>query len=109
MTEKTMSEICIGCQVCCNYLTFVLVMKTEVEANQQMEYYNAHGCRTHSFSGTRFAVVVPTRCEQLTPFGCKIYYKRPNICRKYDGRKDMFLKDECQLPKLTAGEKINGK
>lgn len=45
------------------------------------------------------ALRVPSDCQHIDHYvGCKIYGKRPQYCRTYDGRRDLFMKEICKLP-----------
>lgn len=89
-------NICKYCQECCRWLTFVL--GEEVYKHFE-EFYKARGCQVFYLEDSGdYAVMVHSTCQYLTSTGCAVYEQRPQECRKYDGRKDQFMKDKCKLP-----------
>ena len=94
-------RVCIECQECCKYLTFIVgpdVIK------RHREIYEARGCviRTMRDSNS-FALRVPSVCQHLTEHGCDIYEDRPQECKDYDGRYDPLLQDLCKLINFRRG------
>lgn len=93
--DKTDSEICIECQECCNWITFILPSLSD----DQKEFYEKRGCMIVDHGEDSYGVVVPSTCQYLgLGIGCAIYSERPELCRIYDGRVDPFMINHCQLP-----------
>lgn len=89
-------KICIRCQECCRWMTFIL---DNVTVETLRPIYEARGCRFEPIEGhNATALMVPSTCQQLTKDGCAIYEDRPQYCRDYDGRDDPFMMHECLLP-----------
>jgi Fe-S-cluster containining protein len=42
--------------------------------------------------------LVPYPCPNLTDEGCRIYERRPDVCRMYHGKFDPALEKVCKLP-----------
>jgi len=64
------------------------------ELEEMHQFYERRGCKimaTKSFS----LIVIPYPCPELTAFGCRIYDKRPEWCRLYDGRRDIAVEGKC--------------
>lgn len=99
--------ICIQCQECCKWMTFTLTLPADALPEYD-KYYSARGCKTFYVNQSTIKVIVPSKCPQLTPFGCKNYESRPKLCRLYDGRRDQLMAGRCQLVKLEEGT-TNGK
>jgi len=87
------SEICIACQECCRWTTFVLSMPSQM----LLDHYKARGFEI-KIIGDNFHIMVQTVCPHLKKSGCSIYADRPQVCRNYDGRFDPVMCDRCQLP-----------
>lgn len=69
------------------------------------EHYEARGCVVRSEKlGTRIAVMVPQTCQHLRATGCEIFEKRPELCKRYDGREDYWMYDLCRLPLIVPKE-----
>lgn len=88
--------VCIGCQECCQYVTFTLSSDLKVDLDNMVEYYNARGFKV-VMHDTKIEVMIPTTCPQLTKYGCKIYSTRPYACKMYDGRQDPLMNHFCKL------------
>ena len=82
------------CVECCKWMTFIVNFTTEME--KQLEFYKARGCKIFLFkekgnpSGD-VAITVPSVCPMLTVTGCRIQDKKPELCKKYDCRRDLFI------------------
>ncbi len=91
-------RICVECQECCKWLTFVLDVP---DREYFTEVYEARGCEVtkDKVGDNRIIVKVPQVCQHLVEgVGCTIYEKRPRFCRAYDGREDYFMYKQCKLP-----------
>jgi len=72
--------------------------------NRNMEeFFLARGARLFKSPDSMW-VVFPSKCANLTAFGCKIYEDRPVICKSYDGSKMPFMKGYCKWDELQRGE-----
>jgi len=98
MPYSNEQKVCMKCQECCRWLTFILSAETAITLQ---EFYEVRGCKIKDVPGNpkAKAVMVPTICPNITPWGCDIYQRRPRACRDYDGRDDPFIGEKCQLPK----------
>jgi len=98
---KEENEICLACGRCCHYMTFVLHPAPK-DFKEYVEFYEARGCMI-TMLATGIAVTVKSLCPHLKWINldhvCDIYEKRPELCRKYDGRLDPFFRKYCQLTK----------
>ena len=94
-------RVCVGCQACCCYLTFIV---SEEIIKQYSEIYTARGCKITSMKGNKsYALRVPSVCPHLQDWGCDIYEDRPQHCRDYDGRYDPMMQDLCKLINYKRG------
>ena len=109
-------RVCVGCQECCKYLTFIV---GEGVIKAYREVYEARGCVIRTIEGSTpssirvpsvkestsfsFALRVPSVCPHLTEHGCDIYEGRPKHCREYDGRFDPYMQDLCKLINFRRG------
>jgi Fe-S-cluster containining protein len=94
-------RICVGCQECCRYLTFII---GEDIVNLYSEIYKVRGCTIRRMPGSlSYALRVPSVCPHLTEHGCDIYEERPQHCREYDGTMDPFMQDLCKLINFRRG------
>jgi len=94
-------RVCVGCQECCCYLTFIV---GEDIINAYCKVYEARGCTMKRIEGSiRFSLRVPSVCPHLTEYGCDIYEERPQHCRDYDGTLDPFMQDLCKLINFKRG------
>jgi Fe-S-cluster containining protein len=88
-----MEKICIACQECCKWLTFILTEPSEDLLNA----YKVRNCISKPIDG-RWHIMVPNVCSHLKEAGCDIYADRPKVCREYDGRYDPAMHNTCKLP-----------
>lgn len=97
-SDAEKSRICISCQECCKHLVF----KFPVEEwdYRKSALYIARGCKI-KVGAITVDILVPSVCQHLHPrSGCAIYDTRPDICREYDGRYDIHLRDICKWKEL---------
>lgn len=52
-----------------------------------IEFYETRGFRATK-SGDLIVLTLKQTCPHLTPVGCDIYEKRPQVCRDYSGLND---------------------
>jgi Fe-S-cluster containining protein len=79
-------------------------MTFTVQADGKLkEYYERRGCKVKVGTDNKMAIMIPYMCPELKIGGagafCRIYDKRPQVCREYDGRWDPHMAEYCQLPK----------
>lgn len=84
-------------------MTFLLRPDNGPQMAKYSEFYRRRGCKVIWYSQDEtLAVMVPYVCPELKVAGrggfCKIYDKRPQMCREYDGRWDPHMREYCQLP-----------
>ena len=101
MSLRTKKEkLCIACQACCK--VFYIPVKTDSWFYEGKKLYEMRGCKIANYKGNK-VVIVPLRCSQLTPQGCRIYSNRPQACKDYDGTKDPLMKHRCLWTKSNQG------
>ena len=89
------SESCRNCQACCKELTITTRHKAPHPGAEI--FYKARGEKTYYDEEGYLNVVLKNRkCEQLTPFGCKIYDNRPLHCKLFTGKDDPELREICE-------------
>lgn len=81
LTPELKTKLCKACQWCCRYLLMRLPMVDDVFA----QFYNAYGVEIETCDKGLLYGVIPHPCQQITEDGCKIYDKRPHICRIFGG------------------------
>lgn len=100
MANQTNEETCIQCQECCKWITFTVDQATAFTLEK---FYLDRGCQLVPVPNDQVAIMVPSKCPKLSPFGCRIYDERSHSCRSYDGRIDILMRDKCMLPKTEGG------
>ena len=90
-------KICIQCQECCHWMTFTLLINDPALWMKYREFYQARGCKIKT-TNSQMTIMINKKCPHLTANGCDCYETRPQACREYDGRQDLFLKERCKLP-----------
>ncbi len=74
---------CNGCDLCCRYIT-VLTMSPKTKKDiDRMVWYIHHGAKIYLEPEDVWRVNISVNCKYLKPGFCKIYDKRPQICRDY--------------------------
>ena len=91
LDEKKKQRLCLECMECCKILAVPLAGYCAAA----LEFYNFRNCSIKRISQGRIGVVIPLPCPHLGPDGCKIYPKRPQACKDYDGTKDPVMRDKC--------------
>jgi len=94
--SKNNNNICLECLECCKNISFDLEIKGSYYLYEQFAAIRNIKIITVKDNRVYFLLYHP--CPQLTDEGCKIYIKRPEVCRIYDGRLDPALAKICQLP-----------
>ena len=111
--ERKKQDLCLACLECCKHLVFFVrpqaaVGQTWIRALRELEsFYKIRGCGfkklTNNWGGIETCLVeVPFPCPHLTKYGCDFYNDRPDICRKYDGRRDPMMSATCRWRELDA-------
>jgi Fe-S-cluster containining protein len=100
-------QLCITCRRCCKSLGMYLDPENYVSPKEDVAgFYAARGFEVYEH-GELFLLIHPDfPCPNLTEKGCKIYNKRPNICKEYSGIED--LGEEClwsSLPEFRKEKK----
>lgn len=97
--DITMREqlLCLECQKCCKVIVFPTNYKDEPDVRH---FYETRGMKVRWDDRWGLLIMVDHQCPHLTERGCNIYSKRPDVCRRYDGRKDPFMADECAWKEL---------
>ena len=90
LTPEKRSELCIGCQWCCNYFIYTIARLMEPEG----KYLSVRGVSVEAEDGMLYGVV-PSRCPNLTEEGCAIYSKRPLTCKRGGGDADYIVRKHC--------------
>ena len=93
LSDEQKSELCMKCYWCCKVL--YLPVDMNIMAPHWGEFAGRNlFIRPHFASNTWWAIL-PLPCPNLTDKGCRIYKQRPDVCRNYDGRKDIFYPGKC--------------
>lgn len=83
--ELTIEEKCILCTGCCNYITVPIDPPTEENLDIYTWYLYHKNIEIYLDHENQWHLLIKTPCENLLQNGfCKIYKKRPSICREYD-------------------------
>jgi Fe-S-cluster containining protein len=88
--EKLRSKACVKCQKCCSLSLLPVDFKDE----REFSFYEVKGFKMFIMGG-RMYTIIHKKCQHLTPLGCKIYNKRPDACKYYDGRLDPVVTKAC--------------
>jgi len=81
---------CKGCYECCKWLTFIVALSPET-FTEHIDFYTRRGAKIQILTGS-VAITVPSPCPHLIGGSCSIHKDKPYLCKKYDCRKDPFLK-----------------
>lgn len=86
MTDK--QKICIECRKCCVDVAFHTPYTNDRE--DVIDFYTVRGFEvTKERDGYLMITVNNYPCPKLTPEGCGVYETRPEVCKKFDGKKVM--------------------
>lgn len=95
--NKTFSEICINCQICCKS---VGVYAAHPYTKEVKEFYKARGVKVtkRNIQGeTLIFLEFDIPCPNLdSKKGCLIYKNRPKVCKSFPSEESSLL-DNCQL------------
>ena len=100
---KEKEQLCLNCLECCRYLEFGINIPKYVDTANLEKFYADHYCKTKVIEDRRsktMFVLIPCQCKNLTPFGCQIYEDRFDLCRRYDGRRDVLMAGMCKWKDL---------
>lgn len=107
--EKEKQRLCLTCLKCCKEAMVILDIEKSREKlyADTVNFYQTRGCRVKIeadlpfLTHRRLFINFPSVCQHLDPLaGCRIYEKRPVICRRYDGRSDPGMTDFCKWHEL---------
>lgn len=90
-SEMKNKELCSGCSAkCCKYVAIEIDCPEELEDFEDIKWYVAHeNINVYVDEDDEWHVEFITRCKYLDEDNlCKIYSKRPSICKQY-------CQDEC--------------
>lgn len=83
--ELSIEEKCILCNGCCNYITIPIDPPTNENFDLYKWYLYHKNIEMYLDHDNQWHLLIKTPCENLETDGtCKIYEKRPNICKEYD-------------------------
>lgn len=94
LTEE--QKQCIECQKCC----VDVQIDTAYENNDReaIDFYRKRGFSIIEGDDGYLVFEIAFPCPQLTKKGCRIYPRRPKICREYSGEED--YENKCFLTRL---------
>ncbi|MEW6117049.1 MAG: YkgJ family cysteine cluster protein [Nitrospirota bacterium] len=85
----TKQQLCISCRKCCNSVGIFIDPETyEAPKKDLVNFYQQRGFDVYRSGKLLLLILTDFPCPNLTTKGCKIYKKRPNICRDYSGIED---------------------
>ncbi len=97
-------QLCIACRRCCKSVGMYLDPENYIAPKKEVaRFYAARGFEIYEHSGLLLLIHPDLPCPNLTEKGCRIYSKRPAICREYSGVDD--LGDECMWSTLPEYQK----
>lgn len=79
-------KLCIQCRKCCHDVQ--IDTGYENDDREAAEFYGMRGFKVVRGDDGYLSVEMAFPCPQLGPEGCKIYPKRPKVCREYTGAAD---------------------
>jgi Fe-S-cluster containining protein len=92
-------QMCLACRRCCQSIGMFLDPAVYVSPKKDVaQFYKARGFDVVEQGPLLLLVHQNFPCPNLTEKGCKIYKKRPNICKGYSGIEDFGKK--CLWSKL---------
>jgi Fe-S-cluster containining protein len=102
LTKK--QQLCIECKKCCTKVgVYTDPAIYELSEKDVIHFYETRGA-TVTKSDDHLFIVFDIPCPHLTLNGCKIYEKRPRICRIYSGQEEFG--DECLWTALSKKKKV---
>ncbi len=101
MSKK--QKLCIECKKCCtNIAVYTHPDFYNCSAKEVRDFYKMRGFGVQKDSGA-YLLSFDFPCPNLTDNGCKIYEKRPQSCRDYNGLEDFG--EECLWSGLNKNKK----
>ncbi|HTR44805.1 MAG TPA: YkgJ family cysteine cluster protein [Thermodesulfovibrionales bacterium] len=96
-------RLCIVCSKCCREIgIYTHPGMYTCSAEELIEFYEARGFTvTRSEDVLVLSLKIP--CPHLTPAGCDIYERRPQVCKEYSGLDDFG--EACLWSKLPEQRK----
>lgn len=86
LTEK--QHLCIACSKCCREIgVYTHYNLYDCSEKDFVQFYETRGFKVTK-SEEVFVLTLKLSCPHLTPVGCDIYEKRPQVCRDYSGLND---------------------
>lgn len=92
--KKLKQELCLSCLQCCK--TMIIPTVYNFVADAQLAILSE--MRDIKYIDTNMGpfALIPCACKFLTNKGCRIYDRRPDICRNYDGRNVPLMEGICK-------------
>jgi Fe-S-cluster containining protein len=88
--DKAKHEACIKCQRCCK----VMILPVLIRDKEEMKFYETRGLEFFMMQENIWTIL-HKECKHIAKSGCRIYDKRPEACKQYDGRLDPLLTKAC--------------
>lgn len=84
-SDEKNKGLCSGCTICCEHVALEIDKpETKEELLRLLDYLNYNDILVWIEENGEWYVQFKTKCKQLDENGyCKIYEKRPKICREY--------------------------
>lgn len=86
MPRSEAQKLCLQCRKCCAEVQIDTAY--ENDDREAKEFYRRRGFKVmHGPDGyLTFELALP--CPELTDRGCRVYRRRPKVCREYSGEAD---------------------
>jgi len=76
---------CVKCSECCR----VLIFQTRYQVTaENIKFFRMRGVRVRANEKGLIDIEIDSTCPHLSPDGCSIYHKWPDVCRVYDCSRD---------------------
>ena len=84
-SDEKNKNLCVDCTICCEHVAIEIDRpETREELLKLLNYLGYEGFYVFIEDNGDWYIEFKSRCKQLDDDGhCKIYSKRPNICRQY--------------------------
>jgi len=94
MAKKILCDKCTG--LCCRYFALPIETPQDRQDYDDIRWYLCHEGITVFVEDGDWYINVENKCKHLSEkdYKCKIYDKRPNICRKYSHKDCDFIEGE---------------
>jgi len=92
--KKSLCEKCTG--LCCRYFALPIETPEDKQDYDDIRWYLCHKSITVFVEDGEWYINIMNKCKYLSEkdYHCKIYDKRPRICRKYDHKDCDFAEGE---------------